>query len=65
VLLTFQATTEHWIDKYSDPDKKPARTDGKMTDEEVSAALDARGITEAGARIAAKVELQRAGKYAN
>lgn len=61
VRRTLQATTEQWVTKYDDT--QTTRTDGKMTDTEISAALDSQGIMDPAERIARKVELQRAGKY--
>jgi hypothetical protein len=62
VRRTLQATTEQWVEKYGDTALPVKRTDGKMTDTEINAALDSQGITDPADRIARKVELQRAGK---
>lgn len=68
VRRTMQATTEQWVGKYDSVETGTTttrRTDGKMTMQEIEAALDKEGITEPTDRIAKIVNLQLAGKVAN
>lgn len=65
VRRSLDGTTEQWLGKYDNAETVAPRGDGKMTDAEISAALDKQGIRDPADRIARKVELQRAGKVAN